>query len=101
MCGTVDFDGSIAREVTEEMRLDPSTLDRDAGYLVTKDGPLLSIGIVYRLVVPGHEFCAQVKARLASDAAPEALVTLACAAEAAAHAMPGYARQIATALLPG
>ena len=103
MCGTVDFDGSIAREVAEEMGLDPSTLDRDAGYLVTKDGPLLSVGIIYRLAVPGHEFCAQVKARLASDAAPEleVLVTLGCAAEAAAHAMPGYARQIATALLPG
>jgi len=103
MCGTVDFDGSIAREVAEEMGLDPSTLDRDAGYLVTKNGPLLSVGIIYRLAVPGHEFCAQVKARLASDAAPEleGLVTLACAAEAVAHAMPGYARQIATALLPG
>jgi hypothetical protein len=102
-CDTVDFDGSIAREVAEEIGLDPSTLDRDAGYLLTKDGPLLSVGIIYRLAVPGHEFCAQVKARLARDAAPEleVLVTLACAAETAAHAMPGYARQIATALLPG
>ena len=55
------------------------------------------------LAVPGHELCAQVKASLAGDAAPEleGLVTLACAAEADAHAMPGYARRIATALLPG
>ncbi len=102
-CGTVDFDGSIAREVAEEMRLDPGTLDRDSGYLVTKDGPLLSVGIIYRLGVPGREFCAQVKAMLASEAAPEleALIALACTDEAAAHAMPRYARQIATALLPG
>jgi hypothetical protein len=44
-----------------------------------------------------------VQASLANDAAPEleALIALACAAEAAVHAMPGYARQIATALLPG
>ncbi len=102
-CGTADLDGSIAREVAEEMGINPGTLDRDAGYLVTKDGPLLSVGVIYRLAVPGQEFCAQVKALLASDAAPEleALIALACAAEAAAHAMPGYARRIAMALLPG
>jgi hypothetical protein len=32
-CGMVDFDGSIAREVEEEIGLNPDTLDRDAGYL--------------------------------------------------------------------
>jgi hypothetical protein len=101
--GMVDFDASIAREIAEELGLDPGALDRDAGYLVTKAGPLLSIGIIYRLAMPGQEFCAQVKASLASDAAREleALIALACAAEAAAHAMPSYARQVATALLPG
>jgi 8-oxo-dGTP pyrophosphatase MutT (NUDIX family) len=102
-CGMADLDGSIAREVAEEIGLDPGTLHRDPGYLVTKDGPLLSVGVIYRLAMPGQEFCAQAKALLASDAAPEleALIPLACAAEAAAHAMPGYARQIAAALLPG
>ncbi len=102
-CGTVDFDGSIAREVAEELALRPDTLDRDAGYLLTRAGPLLSVGIIYRLAVPGREFCSQVRALLASDAAPEleTLITLASATEAAAHAMPAYARKIATALLPG
>jgi len=101
-CGTAGLDGSIAREVAEEMRLHPGALCRDAGYLVTRDGPLLSVGIIYRLAVPGREFCAQVQASLTNDAAPEleALVPLASADEAAAHAMPGYARQIAMALLP-
>ncbi len=99
--GAVDFDGSVAREVMEETELDPAGLLRDGGYLVTRDGPLLSIGVIYRLAVPGEVFCAQINARLARGAAPEleALVTLDRAADAAAHAMPGYARRIAMALL--
>ena len=60
-CATAGLDGSIAREVAEEMGLDPGTLGRDAGYLVTKDGPLLSVGIIYRVAVPGQEFCVQME----------------------------------------
>ena len=101
-CGAVDLEGSVAREVREETGLDPAVLSQEAGYLVTRDGPLLSIGVIYRLAVPAEEFCAQANNRLANEALPEleALVTLRRAADAAAHAMPSYARRIAMALLP-
>jgi len=101
-CGAVDTDGSVAREIAEETGLDPAALFREAGYLVTRDGPLLSIGVVYRLALPGEQFCKEANARLSNDAAPEleALIALNRAADAAQHAMPGYARRIAMALLP-
>ena len=101
-CGAVDLEGSVAREVREEMGLDPAALSRDAGYLVTRDGPLLSIGVMYRLATPAEKFCAQANRRLANESLPEleALVALGRAADAAAHAMPSYARRIAMALLP-
>jgi 8-oxo-dGTP pyrophosphatase MutT (NUDIX family) len=100
--GAVDLEGSVAREVREETGLDPDALSRDAGYLVTRDGPLLSIGVIYRLTVPAEEFCAQANGRLANEALPEleALVMLGRAADTTAHAMPSYARRIAMALLP-
>ncbi len=99
--GAVDIDGSVAREVMEEMGLDASALLRDDGYLVTRDGPLLSVGVVYRLPMSGEDFCAEAKERLANDAAAEleTLVSLQSAADAARHAMPGYAARIAMFLI--
>jgi hypothetical protein len=69
---------------------------------VTRDGPLLSIGVVYRLALPGEQLCKELNGRLSNDAAPEleALVALSRARDAAQHAMPGYARRIAMAMLP-
>jgi hypothetical protein len=99
--GAVDIDGSVAREVMEEMGLDASTLRRDDGYLVTRDGPLLSVGLVFRLPMPGQVFRALVGERLANDTAQEleTMVTLRSAADVARHAMPGYAARIAMFLL--
>jgi hypothetical protein len=99
--GAVDIDGSVAREVMEELGLDAAVLVRDDGYLVTRDGPLVCVGVVYRLSMPGEDFCAQVKERLANDAAPEleALVCLKSADDAAQRAMPGYAARVAMFLL--
>ncbi|MGA9546617.1 MAG: hypothetical protein WBS14_02890 [Rhodomicrobium sp.] len=93
---------SLGVAVDEETGLDPAALSRDAAYLVTRDGPVLSIGVIYRLALPADEFCALTNKRLENEALPklEALVTLGRAADAAAHAMPGCARRIAMALLP-
>ncbi len=52
--GAVDLDASIAREITEETGLNPTALRRDRGFLVTRYGPLLSIGVIYQLTLPGE-----------------------------------------------
>ena len=100
--GAAGIDGSVERELMEETGLDPAAISRDAGYLVTRDGPFLSVGVVYRLAVPGKEFCGETNGQLAKGGAPEleALVALNGAADADAHAMPGFALRIAMALLP-
>jgi hypothetical protein len=99
--GAADIDAGVAREVMEEMELDASAFPRDDGYLVTRDGPFLCVGVVYRLPMTGEEFCAQVKERLANDAAPEleGLVCLRSEADVARYAMSDYAARIAMFLL--
>lgn len=101
--GAVGIDESVAREVMEEIGLDASALSRDNGYLVTRLGPLLCVGVVYQLPVPGEEFCAEAKERLANEAAAEleTLVSLRSMADAARHTLLGYAAPIATFLLSG
>ena len=100
--GAVDIDGSVNREISEETGVDPAQLTRDAGYIVARDGPLLSVGIIYRCGAASHDLIAQIMTRLSAESAPEleALVALTCKADLAAHQMPGYARRLAEALLP-
>jgi 8-oxo-dGTP pyrophosphatase MutT (NUDIX family) len=46
--GTIDIDGSIARELQEEAGLDAGALTRAPGYILAEEGRMLSIAIVYR-----------------------------------------------------
>lgn len=69
---TVDIDASIARELVEETGLDlASQLSRSPGYLLTVQGPLVSIGVHYRANGAGDALVAQIKATLAEQNPPE------------------------------
>ena len=99
--GRIDIDGSIIREIGEETRLDPAQFKRDPGYMVTRDGPHLSVGIIHRVPEPAQLLIDQIMARLKLEAAPEleALIALHRKTDLGMHKMPGYARRLAEALL--
>ena len=99
--GRIDIDGSIVREIGEETRLDPTHLMRDPGYVVTRDGPHLSVGIIHRAPEPAQMLIDRILARLKLEAAPEleALIALRRKTDIGTHILPGYARRLAEALL--
>ena len=45
--GSIDISASIARELSEEVGLQAQDLTRQPGFIVTRAGPHLSIGVVY------------------------------------------------------
>ena len=99
--GTLDIDAGVARELAEETGIDASTLTRAPGYIVSRAGPLLCVGVVYRASQPALSLAQTVTTWLARSPDPEleAIVPLRTFADCAAHAIEPYARQLAQALL--
>jgi 8-oxo-dGTP pyrophosphatase MutT (NUDIX family) len=99
--GTVDLDRSIYRELAEETGYRPSPGERKPGYIISRDGPFLSVGIVFELPCSGDEFCEMVSPHLAASAEQElaAMVVLKDASDIARHNISPYAKRIAMAVL--
>ena len=100
--GRVDFDHGIGRELVEETGLDLAQLKREPGYVIVHDGPLLSVGIVYRAAVPAAKLVNEITARLTREEQPELVEVIALTrrSDLEAHAMPNYARRLAAYMLP-
>ena len=99
--GAVDFDRSIHRELAEETGYRPAGGERRPGYLVTRDGPFLTVSVVFELSCPGDEFCGRVSPHLAQAAEQEleAMVVLKEAGDIERHNIAPYAKRIAISLL--
>ena len=69
--GTIDIDGSIAREVAEEAGLEVSSLRREPGYLLVAAGSLIAIGVAYRSKLKADELRAEILQHLRSEKTPE------------------------------
>jgi hypothetical protein len=69
--GTVDIEGSTLRELEEETGLTSDLFDRIAGFRITQDGPVFSIGIEYRARLSAHALRARILAAMALEAEPE------------------------------
>ena len=67
----IDIAGSIAREIAEETQLDVAPLDVVPGFLIVRDGALLSIGQELRAPQTAPAFKAEILANLAADPDPE------------------------------
>lgn len=100
--GRIDIDASIAREVVEETGLSLSMLERQKGYLIARQGPLLSIGALFRSSITAARLAEAIARNLAAENDPElqAVVILDSLADLDRHDMPDYARTFARALLP-
>ena len=99
--GAIDIDASIARELVEETGLDPLHLERVPGYLLTRAGALVSIGIEWRSPLPGEALRERILAHVRREAVPELadIVIVRCADEIDEDMMPRYARALLRALL--
>lgn len=69
--GQVDIAANICREVAEEVGLGPDDLDRRPGFLITRVGVHLAIGIEFRSRLPADTLAARIRAFLATEANPE------------------------------
>jgi hypothetical protein len=82
MAGTVNIDRNVSREMAEETGLDARLLSRRPGYLVTRAGSLLSIGVVFDTGAPSADLRADILARIARDPDPELADVIAIASPA-------------------
>lgn len=69
--GAVDVDGSVARELAEETGLDAGAFDRTPGYLLTRSGPILSIGIEYQSPLEAEALRDAISRHLSAEVEPE------------------------------
>lgn len=69
--GTIDIDGSTAREIEEETGLDMATLTRVPGYILVAADASIAIGVEYRSPLAADELHAVVTENLARQTAPE------------------------------
>jgi hypothetical protein len=94
--GAIDIDHSVRREIGEELGLGDDQLHRRPGYVVTRAGPVLSIGVPFEARVPDADLMASVARHIAAD--PDAELAgadlLAPGADTAQLAMPDYARAL-------
>ena len=67
----IDIDASITRELTEETGLAAAEMARTPGYLLTRAGPLVSIGIELRSALPAEALRACILSNIATQSAPE------------------------------
>jgi 8-oxo-dGTP pyrophosphatase MutT (NUDIX family) len=69
--GRVDIAASIAREVKEETGLAPADLVRVPGFIVTRAGPHLSVGVEFQSPLPTDGLAARIERFLADECDPE------------------------------
>lgn len=69
--GAVNLDGSVARELAEETGLDAGAFNRTPGYLLTRCGPILSIGIEYQSALEADALREAISRHLSAEADPE------------------------------
>jgi hypothetical protein len=93
---TIDIDARIARELTEETGLHAGELERTPGYLLTRAGPLVSIGIEWRSALAAEDLRERILGHVRSQAEPElADVVIVSGRETIGAAdMPSHARAI-------
>ncbi len=97
----IDIEASVARELSEETGLEPSELAREPGYLLTRAGPLVSIGIEWRSPLPADALRERILAHVARQPEPELadVVVVRSLSEIDADTMPRYACALLRALL--
>jgi 8-oxo-dGTP pyrophosphatase MutT (NUDIX family) len=69
--GAIDIEASVARELAEETGLEADDLARAPGYLLTRAGPLVSIGIEWRSQLPAEALRARILNHVARQSVPE------------------------------
>lgn len=69
--GRVDLAANISREVEEEIGLGAGELTRRPGYIVTRVGVHLAVGVEYRSDLASDDLAALVRAFLSADENPE------------------------------
>jgi len=99
--GAIDIDASIARELAEETGLDPLELERTPGYLLTRAGALVSIGIEWKSPLAAAALRERILAHVSQQAVPELadIVIVRKASEIDEDTMPRYACAVLRALL--
>lgn len=92
--GTIDIEASVTREVAEETGLGPDVLTREAGFLVTLAGALVSVAVGFRSHLSSRELQARIREHIATEDMPELAdaVIVRDADELAAIDVPGYVR---------
>jgi len=92
--GTIDIDSSVSRELAEETGLEAASLARRPGYLVTRVGRLLSIGVEFHSTLPSVELRTLILRTIASDPDPELddIVIVSAAADVTGPLVPDYTR---------
>ena len=69
--GRIDIVGNVMRELQEETGLDPATLESVPGYLVTRAGPLVSVGVMVSSRMAADDLHQTILSTLANDPEPE------------------------------
>ena len=101
MNGLIDIGASIARELAEETHLDVAKLTRTPGFVVTRCGPLLSIGQEFRSTMPADVLKTQILGNLARETNPELadIVLIRHPADAEGQNVPPYTLLVLEAIL--
>lgn len=100
--GEIDIEGSVAREAAEETGFTVAEMVREPGAILTFSGPMVSVGIVYRLGIDGAAALARMRNHIAGDPDSELddVLTASHREDIAGLAMPGHARVLLPELLP-
>jgi NUDIX domain len=99
--GSIDIDASITRELAEETGLDPLELRRTPGYVLTRAGALVSIGIEWRSPMSAVALRERILAHVRRQAVPELadVVIVRSVPEIDEDTTPRYAQVLLRALL--
>lgn len=99
--GVIDLDGSVLREIREEVGLLPEQLQQRPGYIVTCAGPVCSIGVPYVVRCSDAELRTAAEHHIAADPDPELADVLLLAPGPAPDRlpMPDYARVLIAGLI--
>lgn len=92
--GTIDLDGSVLREISEETGLDDRALRRLSGYVVTLAGPVLSIAVPWTSNLPEAQIIGEITRFIDADPDGElqGVSFVSPAPSALGLAMPAYTR---------
>lgn len=98
--GSIDIAANVLREVAEETGLGAADLERVPGFLLTRCGPQVSIGVEWRSRLPSTVLAARIAGHLAADKAAElsAVEIVRTGREIAADGMPPFTAVLLRAL---